>query len=124
MKPRRVALAVALIVFLTGGTSDADPQTPCVPSDPCHLHMRDGGEVTTPNGIYTLPPGHFFDDPTWNMVDEELKRLQDQEHRLGAENKSLRESLGGWRPGWLTVTSFLLLGVAGGVGGYYWYDNR
>lgn len=86
--------------------------------------MREDTTLEKNDGTqYLLPPGRFFDEPTWEMLDQELKRLQDQENRLGAENKSLRDSLGGWRPGWITVTSFLLLGVASGVSGYYYWTH-
>lgn len=122
--PKKIGLCLALMIVCSTGEVVADPINPCTPSEPCHLRMRDGGVVTTPKGTFTLPPGHYFDMPTWDMLDVELKRLQDQERRLEAENKSLRGSLGGWRPGWLTVASVFLLGMTAGVGGYYWYENR
>lgn len=124
MSPRRIGVIFALVVFLAGGDAVAEPTRPCTPTEPCHLRMREDTTLRKDNGTeYLLPPGRFFDEPTWEMLDQELKRLQDQERRLGAENKSLRDSLGGWRPGWITVTSFLLLGVAAGASGYYYWTH-
>jgi hypothetical protein len=61
-----------------------------------------------------LPPGYYLDEPNWNKLDLEVRRLQDQETRLTAENHSLRTSLGGWQPGWKTLSGALLLGIAAG----------
>jgi hypothetical protein len=87
--------------------------------------MREETTLRKDNGEeFRLPPGHFYDVDTWQEVDNEFKRLQNQETRLTAENKSLKESLDTWKPGWVAVTSAVLVGVLGGVGGYYWYQNR
>lgn len=123
--PKRLGVVLALLVLLGAGDSAGEPISPCTPQVPCHLRMRDDSTLQKFDGTqYNLPPGRFLDEPTWRLLDDETKRLQNERTRLEAENKSLKDSLSGWRPGWITVTSFLFLGVAAGVGGYYWYENR
>lgn len=113
-----------VFVALMGANSAANPVNPCSASDPCHLRMREETTVIKDDGTqYRFPPGHFYDDPTWQNLDAEVKRLQDQETRLKAENKSLRESFEGWSPGWFTVTIAILVGAGAGIGGYYWYTS-
>ncbi len=124
---QRRSICALVIVLLLGMTRKvaAEPVNPCTPSEPCHLRMREDTTLTKDNGQqYRLPPGRFFDEPTFQELDTELKRLQNQETRLSAENKSLMESLDTWRPGWLAITTAVLVGIGGGVGGYYWYTTR
>lgn len=56
-----------------------------------------------------LPPGYFLPDESWNALDLELRRLQEAETRLSAENQSLRESATPPRWWWVAV------GVAAGA---------
>lgn len=50
-----------------------------------------------------------------SALDIEWKRLQDAEVRLAAENTSLRSSANAWTPGWITLTSAIVTGLAGGI---------
>jgi hypothetical protein len=87
--------------------------------------MREDTTLRKDNGEeFRLPPGHFYDMPTWQELEDEYKRLQSQETRLTSENESLRSSMESWKPGWMTVTAAVLVGLSGGVGGYYWYTHR
>jgi hypothetical protein len=79
------------------------------------LHLKSGSSVKTDGGSdLRLPPGYFLTEPDWSKLDAELRRLQNAETRLDAENKSMRKSLDDG-PGWgtliITVTAF-----AAGVG--------
>lgn len=126
-RPHRLgAILTVILVLAWSRTAAAEPVKPCSPSDPCHLRMREDTTLTKDDGTqYRLPPGHFYDQPTWDTLELEFKRLQTQETRLEAENKSLRKSMDEtWKPGWLTIFSALVIGAAGGVGGYYWYTHR
>lgn len=69
-----------------------------------------------PTRCMDLPPGHFVDQATWLRLDVELRRAQDAETRLAAENTSLRASAAGWQPGLYTLAGAVLVGLAGG-----WY---
>lgn len=114
--------------MLTVTTADADP-SPAVPactSDaPCHLRMRDPSTLITYKGdTFTLPPGRFLDENTYSALDTEWKRLQDQETRLTAENKSFRKTMDTWQPGWITLTIATLSGIATGVTTYYLWTHR
>lgn len=121
----RAGLVVAFMVLAASRVA-AEPTNPCTPSEPCHLRMREDTTLTKDNGEqYRLPPGHYYDDPTWEMLDDELKRLQNQETRLTAENESLKKSFEEtWKPGWATIFAALLVGAGGGISGYYWYQSR
>lgn len=86
--------------------------------------MREDTTLVKDNGErYRLPPGRFFDEGTFQELDQELTRLQNLDTRLQAENDSLRESLDAWRPGWLTVVASVLVGGALGVAGYHYLHD-
>lgn len=125
MKPRRIAFLIGLALFFSCGRVYADDTLKPLPSP--HVRLTTGtGELVGPDGQrYFLPLGsHILDGTSFDNLETEHKRLQDQETRLAAENKSLRESLGGWRPGWITVVAVLVAGAAAGAGGYYLYEHR
>lgn len=120
----RFALIAFLTVMLTA-TAAAEPVSPCTAGEPCHLRMRDPSTLHTYKGdVFKLPPGRFLDEPTFDMLDDEFKRLQDQETRLTAENESYKKSMAGWKPGWLTLTIATLSGVASGISAYYYWTHR
>lgn len=125
MSAKRVAAIVLLLVLSGAARVAAEPLPACTASDPCHLRMRDPSTLTTSDGNqYALPPGHFYDEGTNKALDDEMKRLQDQETRLTAENKSLTASMNTWTPGWFTVTLAILVGVGAGAGGLYYYEHH
>lgn len=104
MRPRIILAAIILVA-----TSRAA-------ADPVHLHMRTPSTLTTESGnTRQLPPGYFLDEETYGKLDTEVRRLQEQETRLVAENRSLRKTLSSWRPGWVVVMSAVVGGVALGV---------
>lgn len=99
MRSRRLFLATACLVTLIAREARADI-----------YHVKSPSTLTTEKGSeLKLPPGYFLDERTWQERDLELKRLQEQEARLKAENKSLRASASS--PTWLTVTTSAI-GVA------------
>lgn len=107
MRARRVALAGALALGIMSRAAHGEPT---------NLHMRSGSMCKTDGGTeLTLPPGYFVDEPTHDVVDAEVKRLQDAETRLTAENASFRKSAASWQPGWVTLASVLAGGIALGV---------
>lgn len=98
----RVLLA-ALVILATSRAA----------AEPVHLHMRTPSTVTTEGGTTRqLPPGYFLDEDSYGKLDTEMRRLQDQETRLGAENRSLKGTLSSWQPGWLVVVGAVVGGVA------------
>lgn len=75
------------------------------------LHLQTPSTVTTDGGSnLRLPPGYFLDEPTMDVLDLEMKRLQDQENRLKAENESMRRS-SKW-----SSTDWKVVGIALGAG--------
>lgn len=102
----KTLLVVALLVHVTY-------------AEPLNLHLSSDSHVVTSGGsVLDLPPGHFLDDTSYVKLDAEVKRLQDTETRLQAENKSLRASLDSWQPGPYTLAGTFLVGLATGV--YLW----
>lgn len=89
---------------------------PSAAAKPLRLHSA--SSMKTDGGVdLRLPPGYFLTEPDWDKLDKEVRRLQDAETRLSAENKSMRKSLDSG-PGWgtlvITITA-LSLGVVIGV---------
>jgi hypothetical protein len=124
MKPRRLAIIAALLVMF--GTDraladDAQPPSVTQPLPNPHVRLSEGGELTTPDGQrYYLPLGtHILDGTSWQKLDDEVKRLQEQETRLKAENKSLKGALSSWTPGWGTLIVFTGLALATGTVVYF-----
>ncbi len=102
-----VGLAAALAVHLLAVDAAAEP----APSD--RLRMRAPSSLTLPSGrVLELPPGRYIAEPTFEKDEIELKRLQELEVRLTAENTSLRKSAEAWRPGWVIVVSAVLTGIS------------
>ncbi len=114
---RRIAIAVALAIALYPRSAGADvPPLIVVPAPETPLHLRSSSTAVTDRGSrLRLPPGYFIDEPGWSKLDLELRRLQDAETRVTAENASLRKATETWQPGWMTLTLTLAVGLAGGV---------
>ena len=130
-----MATAAALGVLLLSSGAAAEPPTPepCAEgSSVCPLprahvvltrHPGLLGLGSTIDGVelthYSLPLGtHILAPPAWSKLDAEMRRLQDAETRLTAENQSLRTQAGsGWRPGWKLLATTLVIGTALGAYG-------
>lgn len=77
------------------------------------LHLLTPSTVTTEGGTtLKLPPSYILSEPAWSSLDVEMKRLQDQETRLKAENGSLRAVVSGWQPGFYTLALAVVSGAA------------
>jgi hypothetical protein len=94
---RRLFVAAALVLAFTA--RDASGEI---------WHLKSPSTLETEKGSrLSLPPGYFLDEETWREKDLEMRRLQEQETRLTAENESLRKAAD--FPPWAAVA----LGVAG-----------
>lgn len=63
------------------------------------VRLRSAAVCRTDGGSdVTLPPGVYLPEPSWLALDLEMRRLQDAQTRLKAENISLRKDLdkSGW----------------------------
>lgn len=127
MKRRRLVLATVVAFGLVsardavGDDTEAVPM-PEAPAEPTviggagYLHLLSAAVVITDGGSeLRLPPGYYLDEPNWQKLDLEVRRLQDQETRLTAENDFLRGSLSGWQPGWRTLAVTLAVGLVTGA---------
>jgi hypothetical protein len=97
-----IMLLAVIALFVLRCTAHGDP-----------VHLQSESTCTTAKGsTVALPPGYFADEAAYAALDLELRRAQDSETRLAAENKSLREQAPTWVPGWKTVLGAALLGMA------------
>ena len=111
---RRASWTAVACVALYSNIALADPL-----SGVAHLHsprLACLGVQEALTDCIALPVGFFLDESSYSKLDVEMKRLQDAETRLTAENTSLRQSAKAWQPGWITVLSTLTIGVI--VGAY------
>lgn len=111
---KRVKLAVVLVVIMLAkrvAAGDPEPHAHVLTEEPRLLCIPPAAER-----CIDLPPGHFVDRTTWSALDLELRRAQDAETRLGAENRSLRASAASWQPGWKVLAGAVVSGLALG-----WY---
>ncbi len=77
-------------------------------------HVKSPSTIKTEKGSeIKVPPGYYLDEKTWQDRDLEMRRLQEQEIRLGAENKSLRSSSGDYP--WVATGVVGAFGIALGV---------
>lgn len=108
---QRYALAVAVAICLESRAT-AEPYEP-KPGET--LHLKTPSTAKTDGGTdLRLPPGYFLDEKTHGALDVEMKRLQDVETRLNAENKSMRARLASWQPGLYVLGTALVVGFSAG----------
>lgn len=82
----RALLVAALLVLPLAGRAAAEE--PLHIKTPSTLKTDGGSEVRLPAGVYVIGAAE------WAALDVEVRRLQEQETRLVAENAALRESAG------------------------------
>lgn len=77
------------------------------------VHLKSPSKVETQAGSkLELPPGYFFNEAEKAALDVEMKRLQEREIRLDAENKSLRASADEISFGWYALGTAIVAGFA------------
>lgn len=116
--PRVVGAVATVLVVVIATRAAADPAPLPAPANTSltWYHVETPGHLVTEGGTdLRLPPGYYLPEPVWRALDTEVRRLQDQETRLTAENASLTESATGWQPGWKTLGLAVLSGVALGA---------
>ncbi len=110
---RRTLIAAAVVIALAHKDAGADDSV-------AWTHLKTQSTVVTGGGsVLVLPPGYFAPEETWITYDLEMKRLQERETRLAAENASLRKSADeisfGWKTlGVVAVVAFTVGGVVTG----------
>jgi hypothetical protein len=119
------AVVTAIVLAIATNAASADPTSPTPPvitavppllTFPAFAHLGDPSTLTTHAGnVFTLPPGYWMDESTHLKVDTEMKRLQDAETNLTAQNQSLRKSASGFTPGWKTLATAIITGIVIGV---------
>ena len=112
---RKIAVAACVLAALGARAAAADPAP--APDLTHFVHLESGSHVTTDGGTKTdLPPGYFFDEPTFKQLDADVKALQDGNTSKDAQIKVYKAEIEKWQPGWMTLAGALVGGV---VLGYY-----
>lgn len=109
---RRRPLLVACAVVLASREAHGEPYLPKT-GEIVHLQSSTTGRTDGGTDL-RLPPGYFLDESTFKEKDGELRTLQEAKTRLTAENESLRKSQSSWQPGWKTIATTFVIGLAGG----------
>ena len=105
-----VSLVVVFALFASRMTwADPLPTKPSVFKTATVCTTAGGSRLELPAGWWLVPPLN------WSALDTELRRLQDAETRLAAENASLKEAARNWRPAWYYIAGALSLGYTGGL---------
>lgn len=110
MSARGIRLVVFIVVslILIAGM-------PEVAADDGHIVTKEVTEICHLDKVTctVLQPGHFLNEQTYTKLDIEMRRLQDQETRLKAQNDSLRSSANDvpWLPIALSLGAGLILGT-------------
>ena len=116
---RRTAAAALVLALASQAAADPAPSPPTAPASTEFFHVLVPWTLTTESGTTRkMPPAHIYTDPAWGRLDIEMKRLQNQETRLTAENKALKTDLEKWQPGWVTLISVAASAIALG-----WYAH-
>lgn len=117
IRRRHIVAALAGALVLHAADAAGEPVGPDNPP----LHLTTPSHVITQGGSeLDLPPGYFLDDEQWSALDTELRRLQDEETRLGAENQSLRASAHSGAPWWAIGAAVVVGAVAGAYAWERW----
>lgn len=111
-KYKLAVAAILLVVFAPRAAADV-----FVPFRfPIHITSNSSlRKDSFPETEIRLPPGYFFDEPVYGKLDGEMRRLQEAETRLKAENESLRDSSRHFFPAWALIGAAAAVGLAGGV---------
>ena len=127
---RKIAATAAVLVVLLRAGAAAEPApapNPVEDADtattaPPPVRVKSPSTLTTDKGsVLRLPARTVILWPeTWDVLDAEVRRLQDAETRLEAENRSLRGSAKVSTPRVLAIGAAVLAGIAVGYGASRW----
>lgn len=122
MRSLVVVAVLALSPLLSAGTAAAEPPVPVsATAPPCTVRrcrIEPASTLKTDGGSELRLPADItiFPRPARSELDAELRRLQNEETKLKAENASLRASAEELPFGWGTIIAVAAAAVAGGVG--------
>lgn len=114
-----VALTAIILLWSADARGDATSAMPTaaetMPSENVRLSSG-AGMLEVGTRRFTVPQfSRVIAPPAWDKLDAELRRLQDVETRLKAENLHMKQATRGWQPGYKTLllaaTSALATGI-------------
>ena len=119
---RKVAtlLAAAIVLWSVPARGDDVP----APAPVAEVLPSENVRLSSGAGMLEIGTRHFvvpqfsrvIAPPAWDRLDAELRRLQDLEVRLTAENAHMKKATKGWQPGYKTL---LLAGASALATGIY-----
>lgn len=113
-RQHKIGMTVTAAIVLAMGRAAADPAPPELTN---YLHFQTPSHIVTDGGSKRdLPPGYFFDEPTFGKLDADVRALQDANTSKDAQIRVYRAELEKWQPGWVTLGAAVLGGFALG-----WY---
>lgn len=111
-----LGLAAACAVLLLASQAAAEPVLPGEAPAQTYYRVRKPSTLHTLGGLVVpLPPVYILGEPEWERLDAEVRRLQDAETRLEAENTSLRETARALSFPWRGAVVGGLLGLVVGI---------
>jgi hypothetical protein len=129
-----LALAAALAVLSPAGAA-AEPSAPAevpepvtitfAPGEPLNVRLTQAARCTLEDERVVLFPSgtRIIGETEWTALDTEVRRLQDAETRLQAENDSFRKSARSAGPNWGTVTLAASAFIAGMAAARWAFDR-
>lgn len=107
--PMRKLLVVVIIAVLQGAAYADPPTKPAQFQSATVCTTTAGSKIELPPGWWIVPPER------WSELDLELRRLQEAETRLKAENATLTASIENARPAWYWISGALVAGFTGAL---------
>jgi hypothetical protein len=113
---RKLGALITLAILCKPNTVSADDVVPePLPGDSIRLTSGDGMlEIAARR--FVLPQGtRILTPPAFERLDVEMRRLQDVETRLTAENLHMKTATRGWQPGWKVLAITAVSALASGI---------
>jgi hypothetical protein len=115
MSYRNNIIAVSVAAFLAFPSFPGIAAADSAPEFETPKHVKTPFRLISDGGTdIRLPPSYILTEPTYKYLDLRLKTLEDNETRLTAENKELKE--GATKKHWIYLGTIFVAGVL--VGGY------
>ena len=108
----RKLIAALVLAFVVSPSFSTDASAGPALTEP--KHIKTPFRVISEGGTdIKLPPSYILDEPTFDYLDSELKRLETQENRLTVENKVLKDKENSRH--WTYIFVMFAAGAAAGV---------
>lgn len=118
---RRLAALTAVALLAYPARALGEPATYPPPAEVPPPWRFGGSPTCTVAGLtIELPPGYYLAESAWSKLDLELKRAQDAETRLAAENNVFRRHAAAGNLGWRGTALLVSTAFAAGAAATYY----